>query len=79
MTMKAIRDGKGDTDLDHEGHALGAGGGEHQAVLERHEADDLTNDIAPRHHYQQAEQHHRQGKGEVLAGERIGAGAWRAA
>ena len=68
------QDREGDADLDHERHALGAGGGEHQAVLQRHEADHLTDGVAPRHHHQQAEQHHREREGEVLARQRIGVG-----
>src|SRR4249920_714642 len=64
--------GKGDADLDHERHALGTGGGEHEPVLQRHEADDLAYDVASRHHHQEAEQNHGKRKGEVLARERIG-------
>ena len=64
------QDGEGDADLDHERHALGAGGGKHEPILQRHEADHLTYGVPARHHHQQAEQHHRERKGEVLARER---------
>src|SRR5262245_42300524 len=60
-------DREGDADLDHQRHALGAGRGKHEAVLERHEADDLTDGVAPRHHHQEAQQHDRERKGEIFA------------
>ena len=63
---------EGDRDLDHERHALGAGGGEDQPVLERHEADHHADRVAPHHHHQHAEQHDRQREGEILARERVG-------
>src|SRR6516165_6730331 len=56
-------DRKGYADLDHERHAPGAGRRQYQAILQRHETDHLAHSIAPRHHDQEAEQHHRQGKG----------------
>src|SRR3954470_4996436 len=65
-------DREGDADLDHQRHALGAGRGEDQAVLDRHEADHLAHGIAARDHHQEAEQDHRQREGEVLARERPG-------
>ena len=62
---------EGDTNLDHQRHPLGPGRREHQAVLERHEADHLANSVTPSHHHQQTEQHHRQRKGQILARQRI--------
>ncbi len=72
ITMKAISTEKATRNLDHQRHALGAGRRQHQAVLQRHEADHLAHGIAPRHHHQQAEQHHRQRKRKILARQRIG-------
>ena len=72
ITMKAIRIGEGDADLHHQRHALRAGGGEVDAVLQRHEADHLADRVAPRHHHQQADQHDRQRQRDVLARHRIG-------
>ena len=46
--------------------------GEDEPVLERHEADHHRDGVAPHHHHQHAEQHDRQGEGEVLAGEHVG-------
>ena len=66
-------DGEGDADLDHEWHALGAGRGKHEPVLQRHEADHLADGILPRHHHQQAEQHDGEREGEILAREKVGA------
>ena len=74
MTMKAIEHRERDADLDHQRHALGAGGRQDQAVLQRHEADDLADRVAPRHHHQQAEQDDREREGEILARQRIGLG-----
>jgi len=45
-------------DLNNQGHALGAGRRQHQAILQRHETDHLADRVAPRHHDQQTEQHH---------------------
>src|SRR5258706_3528147 len=66
------QDREGDADLHHQRHALRAGGGEDQPVLDRQEADHLAHGIAPRDHHQQAEQDHRKRKGEVLARQRAG-------
>src|SRR5205814_7394894 len=63
-------DREGDADLDHKRHALGAGGGEDQAVLDRHEADDLAHGVTARDHHQEAEQDHRERERQVLARER---------
>src|SRR6185369_7847306 len=65
---------KCDADLHDQRHTLGAGGGEHEAVLQRHEADHLAHRVAPRDHHQQAEQYDRERKGEVFACQRIGLG-----
>ena len=70
---------EGDADLDHQRHALGAGGRQDQAVLERHEADDLADRVAPRHHHQRPEQHDGERESEILARQRIGGGGRRAA
>src|SRR5208283_5802532 len=56
-----------DADFDHERHALGAGRREYEAVFEGHEADDLADRIAARHHHEQAEKQDGQGKGEIFA------------
>ena len=61
-----------DADLHHQRHALRAGRGQVDAVLQRHEADDLADRVAPRHHHQQADQHDRQGQRDILARHRIG-------
>ena len=68
---------EGDADLDDERHSLGAGRGEDQPVLDRHEADHLAHRVAPRHHDQQAEQDDRQREGEVFAHERARLGGDR--
>src|SRR5579875_3493521 len=68
------QDREGDADLDDERHALGARGGQHETVFERHEADHLAHGVSPRHHHQQAEQNHRQRESQVFARERIGLG-----
>src|SRR5580704_5032968 len=57
--------GERDADLDDERHAFGAGAGENQPVLDRHEADDLAHRIAPRHHHQEAEEEHRKRKRKI--------------
>src|SRR5262249_28652786 len=67
------QDREGNADLDHERHAFGAGGGEHEPVFERHESDHLPDRVAASHHHEQAKQHDRERKGEVLTRERIGA------
>ena len=46
---------EGNTDLDHQRHAACPGGGEDQAVFQRHEANDLGDGIAPRDHHQHPE------------------------
>ena len=74
MTMKAMRMEKATLISTTKRHALGAGGGKHEPVLERHEADHLTHGVLPRHHHQQSEQHHRQREGEVFTHQRVGAG-----
>src|SRR5581483_4326409 len=71
---EGYQDREGDADFDDEWHALGSGGRQHQPVLERHEAYDLADGIAARHHHQKAEQYDRQRKGEILARQRVGIG-----
>ena len=63
---------EGDADLDDERHPPCAGRGEDQAVLDRHEADDLADRIAPGDHHQEAKQDDREREGEVLARQRAG-------
>ena len=59
---------EGDADLDHERHAARAGGGKDQAVLHRHEADDLRHRVAPHDHHQEAQQDDGERQRQLLAG-----------
>ena len=69
---KRDQDREGDADLHDERHAFGAGGGKHQSILKRHEADDLTDGVAARHHHQQTKKNDGEREGEILARQRIG-------
>ena len=60
-------DGKRDADFDDKRHAFRYGCRKHEAVFQRHEADDLAHRVAPRHHHQQAEKHDGERECEVLA------------
>ena len=61
------QDRERDQNLDHQRHAFGAGRGQHQAVFQRHEADDLRHRVAPGDHHQQAEQDDSERERQILA------------
>jgi len=42
-------------------------GGQHEAIFQRHEPDDLGNRVAPRDHHQHAEQDDGQREGKIFA------------
>ena len=77
MTMNAIRMENATLISTTSGMPCAPAAARFDAVLQRQEADHLTDRIAPRHHDQQADQHHRQGQRDVLARDRIGVGGDR--